>query len=55
MVPWIGDAGFETLSVILRSLGSLWFVSGKWKKLSAPTGKEKSNDDYLLRVRHYHG
>ena len=50
MVSWIGDAGFEMLSVIPSSLGSLWFGSGKWKKLSTSTGKEKSNDDSLLQA-----
>ena len=44
-VSWICNAGFEMLSVILRSLGKeLWSVSGKWKKHSAQRGKGKSND-----------
>ena len=50
VVSWFGDARFEMLSVILRSLGSLWFGSGKWKKPSAPSGKEKNNDDPLLQA-----
>ena len=41
MVSWFGDAGSEMLSVILRSLGSPWFGSGKWKKLSAPLAKKR--------------
>ena len=46
VVCWFGDAGFE----FLRSLGSPWFGSGKWKKLSALSGKEKNNDDPLLQA-----
>ena len=46
VVCWFGDAGFE----FLRSLERPWSGSGKWKKPSAFSGKEKNNDDPLLQA-----